>query len=899
MLGAFAPAGIALLVLVLSLVSLLLNRGLYYDVAREAPGIESRLEQLGGDLSTDNLQAALGLTERLRDYHRDLAGFSVFRGFGMRRPKRLEGQAFDLYRRGFEAAVLRPTLSAAETLATDSQGACAPRLEILHSVVWLRMGRRAESFGDLAGFDRVWAFAEHEQEEATAARETLLRQYGYYKTWIDTDEAGTLLPGFSLRKVAQSIKDDCSAQGATSTLEMYRRFQEDCRSAEDVAAVQDCYRRLAQVWHHNQADYDRFVRRFGALKEDLSQLENRDEPEARIGLDLLDSIDLAEAGTGECLTRFEEKVVPLVRAYADRDDFLEACQEKVRTADEMGKKFQLRNEVLAQQDQELKPQEEDLKILMANYSASCFEAIPGFKQLEFDVLKDVAFQDRRARCLPVAAPRTRTPAPTPTRAAAPAASPSRRRTVQFQWFEGLKPVAGTYKQQHWEYKRQDWLAQLKSAEVGFSPDQRAAEEARIRGEIRSYAASYVRAWTRYLSGLELSSQRPGVTDWLAELSTTQDYSKALSPAAQAVDLGDSTAEPPFDTVQSALQPLASVQSFLEGKLGQYQATLGLLAQDLRRCQQDNSFFRAYRDGFRAGNVDNNLVKARQWVRVNCGTALAGGALQSFMMKPIEAAQGFVQSDSLLKGMWSDLGTLYEQQFAGHAPFGGDIDAENQVTAEALTALLGRETGLVTRVREAAGSGDLSPAAEAWLSEAEALAELFFDPGSDEIEAVRVRMTIGETTFDPENFAKKASLERIHIYFGDTSDFEWEDGDVETKNMSLALFGDDAMEYSWVRGTVAQKKGLVGRVVGGDWKEGESIEAASAEGFWAPLKVIRSGMAPGASASGTLQLRYTLTIELKKGNTATAEVSIEASGNALSLLLRLMQQGMAPPPSGLS
>jgi hypothetical protein len=203
------------------------------------------------------------------------------------------------------------------------------------------------------------------------------------------------------------------------------------------------------------------------------------------------------------------------------------------------------------------------------------------------------------------------------------------------------------------------------------------------------------------------------------------------------------------------------------------------------------------------------------------------------------------------------------------------------------------------VREAAGGDALSPAVEAWLSDAEALAEIFFDPGSDQLKAVRVRMTIGETTFEPENFAKKASLDRIHVYFGDGSDFEWKDDEVDTKNLRMKLFGDEAMEYSWVRGMVAQKKGLVGRVIGGDWKEGESVEAAAAEGFWAPLRVIRDGMQPGAAASETLDLRYTLTIQLKKGNTAQAMVAVQASGSALPRLLRLMQQGLPAPPSGLS
>ena len=105
-------------------------------------------------------------------------------------------------------------------------------------------------------------------------------------------------------------------------------------------------------------------------------------------------------------------------------------------------------------------------------------------------------------------------------------------------------------------------------------------------------------------------------------------------------------------------------------------------------------------------------------------------------------RGFVQSDSLVKGMWAELVTRYRDEIAGRAPFSGDIDGSEPVDTASVVALLGQESGLVARIGEAAGSGELTAQAAAWLTRAGELSDALFEPGTDRLKPLRVRMTGG-------------------------------------------------------------------------------------------------------------------------------------------------------------
>jgi len=888
-LGAFAPAAVAGLILLLALVSLLLNRGLYGNLAETTPELVEQLESIPQPLEEERVTEALEATGQLRTFHRKLAGFSLVRDLGMRRPGALADQSLRVFRQQFSGAVLAPTLRSAEELAISPDESCISRIDVLHSVVWLRMGRRAQFSDDLAGFDRVWGLS---TEESTEARRELLRQYGYYKDYVPAEsEQGPVLPGFSIRKVAGSIEENCSDAGSASTLQMYRAFQDACGNAVTGAEVTECYGKLNEVLRHRQEDYDRFVSHFASLKRDLEELQI-EEPEAKRGLELLASIDLVESQTSECLTRFEKTVIPVIEEYAVRDDLLEECRAEVAGLSDRGEQYRIRNEILAAQKETLADQDEDLEQLMRDYTLACRGEVEGFRRLDFSTLEKIASSYRRVACLGIEAP-----APKATRSAPRKARPKRK---TYSWFVSPDEVSGQYRKAHWESKYQEWSAQLSHAEVGFDDDQKLHLQNTLRREVAGYADRYTDAWLGYLGRVDLKPRGGSVADWLEQLSSTPEYATVLGAAAEAGGIADDLSDPPYDVLQDRLRPLSTLGKFIDADLAEYQGMLGRIAEDLHNCQADSAFFRDYRRAVESADRDNALVQARNWVQSNAGPNLADNALQAMLRKPLSEAETFVRSDNLLKSQWADLVRIYDERIKEHAPFSGDLESE-PVSVEDVTALFGGGTGALVRVREAAEGAELPQAAESWLREAELLSGVFFEETNDEPRKARLRITfLLPFTYDPEGFEKSTRVQEVRIYFGESAEFRWEEDEDTSKRLGIDLFGDDASEYSYLRGTMAEKKGLVARTVGSDWKEGETLEASAVEGFWAPLRMIEEALQgaeldPGADE---FELAYVLEIPLKKDRVARAELPLKISGEDVPALLRLMRSGLRPPPREL-
>jgi GTP-binding protein EngB required for normal cell division len=397
-LGVFLPAGAACLFLLFCVIAFLLNLGLYRAVERDVPGIVSGFERSltagnGAEASERRILPALNATGTLRDLHRKMVGFSLVRGFGMRRPGGLEDQVFGYFEAGFNDAVLEPTLRSAQAFASAPDRSCLERIDVLHSVIWLRMGRRAQWSDDLQGFDRLWQLP---KSEALRAREDLLRQFGYLKDHAPRGK--TLLPGFSIRDVAQTIRKDCSRQGATSSLAMYDQLQESCRSAATPREIQDCYARLREILRYQEQDYVKFQSHFQDLKSDLASLQGI-EPEAPSGLGLLQEVDLAKIETGECLTRFNSSIVPEIRAYADQDKLIEECRGAVELVKGKDEKFKERDRIVKEQGEKLKGDEQDVTDSLARFSNECKGAVSGFKRLEFPTLKSILDGYRQVACV--------------------------------------------------------------------------------------------------------------------------------------------------------------------------------------------------------------------------------------------------------------------------------------------------------------------------------------------------------------------------------------------------------------------------------------------------------------------------------------------------------------------
>ena len=911
--GVFAPAGLALIFLILTLIALGLNKGTYGNLKSQSPAIVEDLNELrrASDMRRpDNLERALAETDKLRGYHAQMTGFQPFRTFGMRRPGELDDHTLALFEDEFSNVVLEPTLAEAARIASDPEESCVDRIDVLRSVVWLRTGRRA-GFEHLAGLNAVWGLDDDlGLEQSERLRKELRRQYAYLVSETADDEEADLLPGFSVREVARSIRDVCGQQGATSTLELYRRWQEVCRDAPTPGDITRCYTDLNRALRNAQLDYEAFRKRFQLLKKDLDDLRAT-VPEAKIGLEMLADLDMAQEQTEQCLTSFDRTIVPRIKQYADKQELIDQCRTEVDQASGRGAKYRKREEVLKTQAAGFEAEEKDLGLKLMDYNTVCEGTVPGFAGVELRTLKEIVTSYRRVACFrqegQVVAT-TRRPAPPriqpPPRQAQPGGGgaaaarqpkpPAGRpaRVSPYEWFQAPDRVSSGYKPKNWAHKHEEWGARLESIEgAGYTEAQTDYETGQLRKEIDGYASGYAKAWLRYLNSLKLQDPTPPIESWLDGLSKTKEFGQMVGPAREAAAIAEEAGEPPFDSMAKRLRPLAGLAAL---KVGDYQALLGEIAADLRRCEQNPDAWQAYRQQLRARSKDNNIIKARDWVNLSAGPTLAEGSLTAVFMRPLDEAQAYVNSDNLIRAQWSDLVRLYETGIQKRAPFSGDL-GDDPVTLKNLRAMLGGQTGAVVRVRKAAAGQAISAQADEWLTQAEALSRLFFEEESDDPRPIKVNVTVEEAIYDPPEFGKNFRLEDVKIYLGPAEIFHWKLDEERTRPMKLELFGDEQSEYAYVEGSVAEMKGRLKRMIGKDWKPGEAIDAARAEGVLAPLKLFSLGQA-GGEGSGLL---YVLEVPWKKNKTGMVQIPVRLSGKESAPLKKLLEAGLAPPPAGIT
>jgi len=885
---AFAPAGVALLFLLLSGLSLLLNRSLHNELAEDGPGWVERLREAPAEVSGEAIPGLLAQTELLRDRHRKMTAFSLFRQFGMRRPGALADQTLALYADTLTSAVLAPTFREAQALTADPGTSCIDRIDVLHAVVRLRMGNRAQTHDDLNGLDQVWQIKD---KEAESARRRLLLQYRYLK---EQDPKRDLLPGFSIRDAARAIEQDCGKQGATSTLEMYARFQESCRGAVSSGEIVECRTQLNKVLDNKQLDYARFLTHFEDLKSDLNELQEY-ENEAEKGLAILSTIDLAKVETSVCLTRFEEQIMPKVRSYAVRDDLLEQCRTAVGGQSTEIDRYRTRDQVITEQVQGDAGVSADLTTVFSDFSTDCDGKTESFRRLEFPTLNKIVTSHRRVACYgKIEAPRKRV-----VQSAVRRSAPTPRRS-RYTWFETPRSVSGEYKTGSWGDKHGLWAAQLGSTTGGFDDAQRKDLERRIGGEVDAYAGRYRANWFSYLRSLKLKPNSAAVERWLAELGQSTEYAQLLAPVGDALKFGDEIGTPPFDIMADELRPLSNVVTFSESQLPVYIGKLLTISDDLTRCRGEVQVFSAYRDAVVRRDPANPLVEARNWVRQNAGVGLAEGALEKLLLQPLDAAESFIKSDNLLQGTWQQLVQMYDSDLKGLLPFAPSATGNDAASLEAITALLGRKTGVVANVRKAPGGDALSPAAEAWMKGAEVLSRALFSDDSDEPRELKLRVTNQSTEYGPKAFGKTHEVKEIHFYLGPTSGYDWDvEEDIATKVVMVPLLGDDQSDFSNIRGDLAKKKNAFIRVSAREkWKPAKGQTAAEVEGFLAPLQLFLQGLEGGyRQQRDNVDLAYSLVASNKKGKEiGTATMKLQVSADGLAALLDMVQNGIPAPPA---
>jgi hypothetical protein len=879
----FTPAALGLLLALVGAWGFVANRALAREAAEDVPRVVRELERLPADGSGAAVLPALEHTGRLRDLHAEMTGFTLFRGLGMRRGLREEGglaeQTFRLFDGSFAGVVLGPTLRAAERVATDPGRSCTDRIDVLHSVVWLRMGRRAQWSDDLAGFGNVWDLP---PEERATARRALLRQFGYLVEHAEPD--ASLLPGFGIHRVARSIGADCRSQGATSALAQYLDFQQDCADVGAPAAIEDCYARLRSVIDFQQEDFERFIDHFENLKEDLAELAGI-EPEAEAGLRELREIDPRAQDEVGCLGKFDD-VIENIESYVVADDVVEQCRAAV--ADEpAGQKFAARQDFLASAQEEAADTEQAVRRELRDYADQCRNALRGFERLEFPVLERIVEGYQAIACYH---PAMAEPAE-PVRPA-----PVRRAARSLRWFATPAEVPNTYEPATWQARRSEWLARLGNTEVGFDEAMRAHEREAVASEVRSYGARYREAWERYLSSLRLQRGGVSVPEWLERLSATDEWVALIGPAADAARIAEGVEEPALQPIREELGGLDGLQSFLERDLGRYVEYLDRIARDLQRARREPEFYADSRAAVAAGDPEHPLVAARSWVRRVAGPQLAGGALRELLERPLEQARSFLASDNLLAQQWRDLRTLYQDSLAGRFPFSGN-PGDPPADEQAVRALLGRASGLVPNLAPALEGSDASSAARGWMERALRLSRALFEEGSDAFRPVPVYVSYRGASIEPEKLDKKLMIAEIDLYLGSPAEqLHWEDE--STAEGALRLYGEQPATTSWLQAAEAGRKGFFRRALPGeDYAEGEDRYFARTAGPWAPVALIAQGVDAPATAS-PLALSYRKQAEVR-GTEGTVTLRFEAEGRDLPELLRLYLEGLPAPPGDVT
>lgn len=389
------PAALGVVLLALSLISLTLNAGVYRSVGAGVPDAVKKLGQLAANRSARDVPAALALTDDLRGYERKLAGFSFFRGFGMRRAHELAGLTAQAFQSNYRRAVLEPTLAAAAAMANDANVSCADRVQILHGVVRLRLGGSWFSTAAPAGFEKVWQV---KPEQAERPREQLLEQYAVYRDGLREHAGAALLPGFSIRGAADSIRKGCFGRSGVTPLEAYQRFQSGCATLSAPAEMAECYRQLNEVLRQADASSGAAIGDLEALRDDLGKLA-KDDPEAAEAKAGLDAVQAQAAKADECLGQFATDLAPAIRDYANQDQLLEQCKDELKPVKDLAGKQAKRDEVIKAQNAELKAKEDPLKVKLQNFSDKCRGAVSGFQSLDMGLVRRITEGYRRVRCL--------------------------------------------------------------------------------------------------------------------------------------------------------------------------------------------------------------------------------------------------------------------------------------------------------------------------------------------------------------------------------------------------------------------------------------------------------------------------------------------------------------------
>lgn len=919
---AFLPAGLVWLFLLFSLLSFALNGRMYRRVEREVPETVTALEKLETDGRPlgHRIGETLPLTEALRDGHRKLVGgFAPQRSFGMRWPGRLPDELLRVFRNRFESGAFVPTLRAAQEFIADPRYSCTDSVEVLYGVVWLRRKSSGSQWdNELRGLERVWELS---GQAGSEAREMLDRQFAYLRRASGANDQ-FLTEGFSLATVARAIQDKCGARGAGSSLEVYRQFQEECSAVPSGNAIRTCYQDLQRALRFKEEDFGRLKKHIKGLQKYLADLSGS-EPGVNDALEAVNRLHVDAADGGGCLKDFESTLLPKIRDFAEQGSLIEDCRrtwEARRSRGEVGV-------LLRKQKQGLQGKADVIRAAMQSFNDNCSKsAFADAFSLNDSVLLDVMDAYRRTSCLNEPETSTASIGPPPKiRVTSPGRnglrgtladdrtvisasseasrskeeSRARATATQLGWFAPPDLPSSAYTVSNWESRKARYEQELADYVKDLPPAEAADARARIQKEVELYSRGYAQAWKNYLASLTLKPRTGTVSSWLIGLAETSEYASLLQSVDRALPADERSAVPEFAAMSREMSSLGGLRGFIGSKLGQYQSMLRRVGEALKRCDESAAFWQTFKTQVRASQADNVLVSARNWVEMEAGPGLANGRLKDLLLKPLSEAEADVFAGDRLERQWADLLKL-DEMIASKFPFSGDPESEI-VKKKDLASLLGGESGAVPAFRTSSDGGGLSPAARAWIQGASVLSRMFFEEGTDSLRRIPLTVSVQPPAFEPAELSERYRLEEVRVDFGEGNELRWnyQEPEDRSKRLDVVLFGDDASAESMLLIKVAEAKAAMSpsKWFGSEFKP-PVTKSIKAEGAWAPIRllVMKSQEGGGVADSKRLQLSYAFEVDYKRNKPGRLVVHLQAAGDDLPSLLRLMKQGREQPPS---
>jgi type VI protein secretion system component VasK len=898
--AAFLPAAIASAVLLFSLLSFALTDSLYKSAGEEIPGIVKSLEK-DEQISSDALDALENI-DKIRDFHRRMTGFSLLRPLGMRRPGEVAEQTFDIFSRELEKRVLRPTFARAKEIAASPSKGLADRADAFYSVVWIAQGHVIEYADDLKGFEQIWS--DLGTEKAAKARALLVTQVEYLLSHGPRNKE--LLHEFDLPTVADAIAKGAAETGSASAMRAYLDFTDMCAEPASSTEIRTCDKKLSSVLTFKEGDLVRLGKNLDRLKDDLANIEDR-EPGAKAAGAALRGIHVASS-EDDCSQQFDRDILPTLKAYYldDQKKQIDACRQAV---DSQGPAKA--HDILLAQDQD-KERQNLAKALSDQFQKlNAAEACKLTIQKHGDALDPqtvfrLSEQYRRVECVrePDAAPRealakrTKNPGVAARASsggtagpAAPASAPPGGASLGYL-SRGAVPSLDL---QAW-YTKKGKIANDMAYVATLPPGaERSKKEGDIRQTVDAFAQQYQSAWKSYLSQIRIRGDGAGDPGkWLLGLSDSKEWRTALSPPADALSaVGATASDPVLNSFDHRLAGLANnLSTFLNGDLGQYQALLAEVGNDVTHCQGDQGFAAKYRAGFQSGDAGNSIVKAERWVREHGGESLSEGSLKDLLQRPLEIAKNSLGTSSDPNRRWNDLiaaSTRVKDKF----PFGGH-DAQDLVSLDDLRALLGGASGQVPALWAVQKELHLGAEAAKWLERAHALSEIFFDPGKDDPKpyTLQIILDLSGTDVQPAKAAadKDWRLEGVLFDFGGDS-FDWaaDTAKPNTKKVQFELFGDQASGISKLVLVAGEKVGRKEK-----WVAQKPTPISSWDGFWAPLQTI-AAIKDAARVGDRITLTPAAKFPYKKNEDGAVKVRLVVQGRGLPMLLDLLANPLPPAP----